>query len=56
MKKHIIIFIALMSSAILAQSYKIENVTGAVRALKGTSETYTNVSKGETLTASDLIV
>jgi hypothetical protein len=55
MKKYIIIFTALMSSAILAQSYKIENVTGNVRALKGTSETYAKVNKGETLTASDLI-
>lgn len=55
MKAYIIIFIAALSSALCAQNYKIENISGNVRVLKGTSENYVKAVKGEALTPSDLV-
>lgn len=55
MKAYIIIFIAALSSALCAQNYKVENISGNVRVLKGTSENYVKAVKGEALTPSDLV-
>lgn len=55
MKAYMIIFIAALSSVLCAQNYKVENISGSVRVLKGTSETYVKAVKGEALTPSDLI-
>jgi hypothetical protein len=55
MKAYMVIFIAALSSALCAQNYKVENISGNVRVLKGTSESYVKAVKGEALTPSDMI-
>jgi len=54
MKKFLII-IMILSLNLLAQTYKVEKVSGKVTVQKGTSETWTVVKKGTILSANDML-
>lgn len=55
MKKYIVMIVAALSSILNAQSYTVENLSGNVRVLKGTSEVYVKAAKGDKLAPSDFI-
>lgn len=54
--KNIFIITLLFISCTFAQSFKVEKVKGKVTALKGTSESWVEVKKGDKLSGSDLIM
>ncbi|MGE5409392.1 MAG: hypothetical protein ACM3MI_00415 [Clostridiales bacterium] len=55
MNKIIVLFF-IMSFAIVAQTFKVEKVSGRVLALRGTSENWTDIKQGDKLSGSDLLV
>ncbi|MDP4173990.1 MAG: hypothetical protein Q8933_08485 [Bacteroidota bacterium] len=55
MNKIIVLFF-IMSFAIVAQTFKVEKVSGKVLALRGTSENWTDIKQGDKLSGSDLLV